>query len=89
MAQYTTQVGLGPKSVSSRLFITAPSSAPESLTLTDVTTNSFFVSWDPPAHRGDGIQEEDLIYNVQLTGGLLKEVPALLFSINFQEKMAM
>eukprot|EP00090_Calanus_glacialis_P025283 TRINITY_DN39463_c0_g1_i1.p1 TRINITY_DN39463_c0_g1~~TRINITY_DN39463_c0_g1_i1.p1 ORF type:complete len:776 (-),score=173.20 TRINITY_DN39463_c0_g1_i1:38-2143(-) len=68
VAQYTTQVGLGPKSVSSRLFITAPSSAPESLTLTDVTTNSFFVSWDPPAHRGDGIQEEDLIYNVQLTG---------------------
>eukprot|EP00091_Calanus_sinicus_P010798 TRINITY_DN2483_c0_g1_i1.p1 TRINITY_DN2483_c0_g1~~TRINITY_DN2483_c0_g1_i1.p1 ORF type:complete len:337 (-),score=59.45 TRINITY_DN2483_c0_g1_i1:51-1061(-) len=68
VAQYTTLVGLGPKSVSSRLFITAPSSPPENLAISDLTTNSFVVSWDRPAHIGTGIQEENLVYNVKLTG---------------------
>jgi len=68
VAQYKTEVGLGPKSVSSRLFITAPSSPPENLAIADITTNSFFVSWERPAQIGVGIQEEDLIYNVKITG---------------------
>jgi len=68
VAQYTTEVGLGPKSVSSRLFITAPSSPPENLAISDVTTNSLRVSWDKPTYIGNGISEDELIYNIELTG---------------------
>jgi len=68
VAQYTTTVGLGPRSISSRLFITAPSSSPDNLAISDVTTSSLRVSWDKPAHIGTGIQEEELIYSIELTG---------------------
>merc|ERR1711892_267763 len=68
LAQYTTRVGLGPKSQSSRLFITAPSSPPANLAISDITTNSLKVSWERPNFIGYGILEEDLIYSVELTG---------------------
>ena len=73
IAQYTTLVGLGPKSVSSSLFITAPSSCPNNLAISDVTTSSLRVSWTKPAQIGNGILEEDLIYSVELTGLLLNK----------------
>jgi len=68
LAQYTTRVGLGPKSKSSRLFITAPSSPPANLAISDITTNSLKVSWECPIVIGSGILEEDLIYSVELIG---------------------
>jgi len=68
VAQYTTMFGLGPKSMSSRLFITAPSSCPNDLIISDVTTSSFRVSWSKPANIGNGILEEDLIYSIEITG---------------------
>eukprot|EP00092_Neocalanus_flemingeri_P019418 GFUD01021033.1.p1 GENE.GFUD01021033.1~~GFUD01021033.1.p1 ORF type:complete len:1054 (-),score=234.72 GFUD01021033.1:7-3144(-) len=68
VAQYTTRVGDGPKGLSSRLFITAPSSPPANLAISDITTNSLKVSWDRPNVIGSGIPEEDLVYSIELTG---------------------
>jgi len=67
--QYTTEVGFGPKSLNSNLFITAPSSPPSNLKTTDVTTSSFKVSWSGPENLGSGISESDLIYTVEIQDG--------------------
>jgi len=65
--QYKTEFGLGPKSESSWLFITAPSSEPNNAVVTEVTTNSLKVQWEKPLTIGNGIAESDLMYYIEIS----------------------
>ena len=65
-AQYLTRHGRGPKSQTSDLFVTAPTSPPLELTVAELTANSITVTWDAPQFIGEGL--DNLKYNVVLEG---------------------
>ena len=65
-AQYLTKHGRGPKSETTDLFVTAPSSPPQNLAVPELTENSITVTWDAPQFIGEGL--DDLKYNVVLEG---------------------
>ena len=65
-AQYLTKHGRGPKSQTTDLFVTAPTSPPLNLAVTELTDNSITATWDTPQFIGEGL--DNLKYNVVLQG---------------------
>ena len=65
-AQYLTKHGRGPKSQTTDLFVTAPTSPPLNLAVTELTDNSITATWDTPQFIGEGL--DNLQYNVVLQG---------------------
>ena len=65
-AQYLTKHGQGPKSQTTDLFVTAPTSPPLNLAVTELTDDSFSVTWEAPQFIGEGL--DNLKYNVVLQG---------------------
>ena len=70
--KYLTNYGLSPPSPASRKFITAPSSPPTNLAVTETTTSSVTVTWAAPevmgTVNGTTIPAEDLSYSIIIDG---------------------
>ena len=65
-AQYLTKHGQGPRSETTDIFITAPTSIPRNLSVSALSDSLITVTWEAPSFIGEGL--DNLQYSVVLEG---------------------
>eukprot|EP00091_Calanus_sinicus_P018104 TRINITY_DN4023_c0_g1_i6.p1 TRINITY_DN4023_c0_g1~~TRINITY_DN4023_c0_g1_i6.p1 ORF type:complete len:187 (-),score=37.26 TRINITY_DN4023_c0_g1_i6:779-1339(-) len=66
--KYLTDVGTSPPSEETTSFPISPTSKPQGLAVDEVTSDFIKVTWQPPAVLARGLQLNDLLYKLIITG---------------------